>query len=91
MVLIRSLLAPLRWISRFPLFQFAAIVAIIFWLQAAGSNSAGGEIFSALDWLVDLSVREASAIFEVKSFTRSWLTLAFMIGYVYLAAFLILV
>ena len=91
MGLFRSLLAPIRWIARFPIVQFAVVVAGIFWLQAADSNSVFGEIFSALDWLVDLSVRQLSEIFEVKSFTRSWLTLAFMIGYVYLAAFAILV
>ena len=91
MGLFRSLLAPIRWIARFPIVQFAVVVAGIFWLQAADSNSVFGEIFSALDWLVDLSVRQLSEIFEVKSFTRSWLTLAFMIGYVYLAVFAILV
>src|ERR1700676_4214188 len=59
-------------------------------LQAAHSNSVFGEIFSALDWLVDFSVKRFAALFEVKSFTRSWLTVGFMIVYVYLAGWVIL-
>jgi hypothetical protein len=56
MALIKSLLAPIRRVAHFPLFQFAVVVAVILWLQAADSNSVFGEIFSALDWLVDFSV-----------------------------------
>ena len=43
-----------------------------------------------LDALVDSSVKVVSAIFNVKTFTRSWLTSGFMIAYVYLACLLIL-
>jgi hypothetical protein len=90
MALIKSLLAPIRRIVHFPLFQFIVTVAFILWLQAADSNSVFGEIFSALDRLVDFSVNRFAAFFEVKSFTRSWLTVGFMMGYVYLAGLIIL-
>jgi hypothetical protein len=90
MGLIKALVAPIRRVAHFPLFQFAITVAVILWLQAADSKSILGEIFNGLDWLVDFSVRQCAAIFEVKSFTRSWLTAGFMIGYVYLAGLVIL-
>jgi hypothetical protein len=90
MALIKSLLAPIRRIAHFPLFQFVVTVVVILWLQAADSNSLFGEIFSALDRLVDFSVNRFAAVFEVKSFTRSWLTVGFMMGYVYLAGLMIL-
>src|SRR5262245_42612784 len=90
MALIKLLAAPIRRVVSFPLFQLAiAIVAILF-LQAADSRSILGEIFSALDLLVDYSARLCAAIFEVKSFTKSWLTSGFMIAYVYLAGLLLL-
>src|ERR1700675_2661656 len=59
-------------------------------LQAADDRSAFGQIFNGLDKLVDSTVRLVSAIFNVKSFTKSWLTSGFMIAYVYLACLLIL-
>ncbi|HEY7243265.1 MAG TPA: hypothetical protein VH678_05210 [Xanthobacteraceae bacterium] len=90
MGLIKALVTPIRRVAHFPLFQFAITVAVILWLQAADSKSISGEIFNGLDWLVDFSVRQCAAIFEVKSFTRSWLTVGFMIGYVYLAGLVIL-
>jgi hypothetical protein len=90
MYLIKSLLAPIRRVTHFPLFQFAVTVALILWLQAADSNSVYGEIFNALDWLVDFSVKQCAAFFTVRSFTRSWLTAGFMIGYVYLVGLVIL-
>ena len=82
--------APIRSIVRFPLFQLAVVVAVILLLQAADDNSAFGQIFYGLDKLVDLTVRSLSAVFNVKSFTKSWLTSGFMIAYVYLACLLIL-
>src|SRR5450631_3721455 len=82
--------APIRSIVRFPLFQLAVVVAMILLLQAADDNSAFGQIFNGLDKLVDLTVRSLSAVFNVKSFTKSWLTSGFMIAYVYLACLLIL-
>jgi len=82
--------APIRSIVRFPLFQLAVVVAVILLLQAADDNSAFGQIFNGLDKLVDLTVRSLSAVFNVKSFTKSWLTSGFMIAYVYLACLLIL-
>jgi hypothetical protein len=66
----------------------AAIAAIVF-LQAADGGSVFGQIFSVLDRLVELTVNLCADIFAVKSFTRSWLTAGFMIGYVYLAGLLI--
>jgi hypothetical protein len=82
--------APIRGIVRFPLFQLAVVVAVILWLQAADDGSARGEIFNGLDKLVDSTVRMFSAIFSVKSFTKSWLISGFMIAYVYLGCLLIL-
>jgi hypothetical protein len=58
-------------------------------MQAADEQTALGKVFNALDKIVDDSVRTTSAIFTVKSFTKSWLTFGFMIGYVYLAIWLI--
>ena len=88
--MIKLLAAPIRRIVRFPLFQLAVVVAVILWLQAAADNSVLGLIFDALDKLVDATVRVCAAIFDVKSFTKSWLTSGFMIAYVYLACLLIL-
>jgi hypothetical protein len=82
--------APIRSIVRFPLFQLAVVVAVILLLQAADDNSAFGQIFNGLDKLVDLTVRSLSAVFNVKSFTKSWLTTGFWIAYVYLVCWLIL-
>ena len=89
MALIKLLVAPIRRIVSFPLFQLLAAIAVILFLQAADSTSVRGEIFSALDLLVDYTVSMCGAIFEVKSFTRSWLTAGFMIAYVYIAGLLI--
>jgi hypothetical protein len=82
--------APIRAAVRFPLFQLAVVVAVILWLQAADDNSASGEIFNGLDKLVGATTGLVSAVFNVKSFTRSWLTSGFMIAYVYLAGLMIL-
>ena len=82
--------APIRSIVRFPLFQLAVVVAVILLLQAADDNSAFGQIFNGLDKLVDLTVRSLSAVFNVKSFTKSWLTTGFWIAYVYVVCWLIL-
>jgi small-conductance mechanosensitive channel len=90
MALIRLLVAPIRRIVSFPLFQLIVAIAAILVLQASDSQSVLGQIFSALDWLVDYTVRLWAAAFEVKSFTRSWLVTGFMIAYVYLAGLLIL-
>jgi hypothetical protein len=89
MALIKLLLAPIRRVVSFPLIQLALAIAVILLLQGADSRSVFGEIFSALDLLVDSTVRLCSAMFEVKSFTRSWLTTGFMIAYVYIAGLFI--
>jgi hypothetical protein len=70
--------------------QLAGVVALITFLQAADDNTAFGQIFNILDKLVDSTVRLISAIFNVKSFTRSWLISGFMIAYIYLACLLLL-
>jgi hypothetical protein len=88
--MIKLLVVPIRSIVRFPLFQFALVVAVILFLQAADDKSALGQIFNGLDKLVDSTVGLFSAVFNVKSFTKSWLTSGFMIAYVYLACLLIL-
>jgi hypothetical protein len=90
MGMIKLLFAPLRGLARFPLFQFAIVIAAILFLQAADEKSALGELFSGLDRLVDSSVTAISAVITVKSFTKAWLTSGFMIAYVYLAWLLIL-
>jgi len=90
MALINLLAALVRRVVSFPLFQLLVTIVVILFLQAADSKSALGEIFNALDALVDYSVRACAAIFEVKSFTKSWLTTGFMIAYVYMAGLLLL-
>jgi hypothetical protein len=90
MGLIKQMTAPIRSIVRFPLFQLAIVVALILFLQAADPASAFGRIFSGLDRLVGATVELFAAVFNVRSFTKSWLTSGFWIGYVYLACLLIL-
>jgi hypothetical protein len=90
MGMIKLLVAPIRSLVRFPLFQLAVVVAVILLLQAADEKSAFGQIFNGLDKLVDSTVKLFSTIFNVKSFTKSWLTSGLMIAYVYLACLLIL-
>ena len=90
MGLIKQITALIRSLVRFPLFQFAVVVAVILWLQAATDTSVLGQIYKGLDNLVDATVRSFSAVFNVKSFTKSWLTSGFWIAYVYLACLLIL-
>ena len=90
MGLIKHLTAPIRSLVRFPLFQLALVIVAILWLQSAEETSTIGKIFAALDVLVDTTVRLFSALFTVKSFTKSWLISGFMIAYVYLACLLIL-
>jgi small-conductance mechanosensitive channel len=87
---IKFLAAPIRTIVRFPLFQFVVVVAVILFLQAADDNSVLGQIYYSLDKLVDYTMRSLSAVFNVKSFTKSWLTTGFWIAYVYLVCWLIL-
>ena len=88
--MIKLILAPIRSIVRFPLLQFAIVIGVILWLQAADDKSVLGQIFNGLDKLVDATVQLFSAVFTVKSFTKSWLISGFMIAYVYLAGSLIL-
>jgi len=88
--MIKLIFAPLRSIVRFPLLQLAIVIAVILWLQAADDRSIFGQIFNGLDKLVDATVQLFSAVFTVKSFTKSWLISGFMIAYVYLAGSLIL-
>src|ERR1700694_106812 len=82
--------APIRSLVRFPLVQLAVAIGLILWLQAADDQSMRGQIFNGLDKLVESTVQTISAVFTVKSFTRSWLTFGFMIAYVYLAGSLAL-
>jgi len=90
MGMIKLLAAPIRSIVRFPLFQLAVVVAVILLLQTADDKSALGQIFNGLDKLVESTVGLLSAVFNLKSFTKSWLTSSFWIAYVYLALLLIL-
>src|SRR5271169_5708094 len=88
--MIKLISAPIRGLIRFPLVQFAIVVGLILWLQAADDKSILGQIFSGLDRLVETTVETIAAIWTIKSFTRSWLTFGFMIAYVYLAGLVIL-
>jgi hypothetical protein len=88
--MIKLILAPIRSIVRFPLFQLAVVIGVILWLQAADDRSMFGQLFNGLDKLVDSTVQLVSAIFTIKSFTKAWLVSGFMIAYVYLAGLLIL-
>jgi hypothetical protein len=90
MGVIKQIAAPIRAIFRFPLFQFALVVAVILLLQAADEQSLFGRIFNGLDRAVDATVQLVSAFMTVRSFTRSWLVSGFMITYVYLAGLLAL-
>src|SRR5690349_14103137 len=90
MGMIKLLAAPIRSIVRFPLFQLAFVIAVILLLQAADDKSARGQIFNGLDKLVESTVGLFSAVFNVRSFTKSWLTTGFWISYVYLGCLLIL-
>ena len=87
---LRLLAAPLRSLLRFPLLQLAIVIAVVVLLQSADEHTLFGQMFVGLDRLVDRSVGAVSAAFSVKSFTKSWLTTGFWIGYVYLAGLLIL-
>jgi hypothetical protein len=87
---IKLLAAPVRRIVKFPLFQLAFVVAVILFLQAGDDKSARGQIFNGLDELVESTVGLFSAVFNLKSFTKSWLATGFWIAYVYLACLLIL-
>jgi hypothetical protein len=88
--MIKLISAPIRGLFRFPLVQFAIVIGIILWLQAADDKSIFGQIFSGLDKLVGSTVEMVSAIFTVKSFTRSSLSFGLMIVYVYIAGWLLL-
>jgi hypothetical protein len=87
---VKLIVTAVRRIIAFPLVQLIIVVAIILFLQAADADSTFGRIFSGLDELVDSTVRIVSTVVTVRSFTRSWLTFTFMIGYVYLACLMIL-
>jgi hypothetical protein len=88
--MIKLLAAPVRSIVRFPLFQLGVVVAVILFLQAGDDKSVRGQMFNGLDKLVESTVGLLSAVFNVKSFTKSWLTTGFWIAYVYLACLLVL-
>jgi hypothetical protein len=87
---VKLIVSAIRRILSFPLVQLIIVVAIILFLQAADPDSAFGRIFNGLDKLVDSTVGMVANLVTVRSFTRSWLTFTFMIGYVYLACLLIL-
>jgi hypothetical protein len=90
MSLIKLIAAPIRRVLRFPLFQLAVVVIIILFLQAADDQSIAGQIFNGLDKLVSATVGLIGSVFDVKSFTRTWLTSGFWVAYVYAACLLII-
>jgi hypothetical protein len=89
MFLIRMLVAPVRRVLKFPVFQLVMVVLIILFLEAASDRPVLGQIFAVLDRLVIASVDLFGSTFDVKSFTRSFLTTGFWIGYVYVICLLI--
>jgi hypothetical protein len=89
MFLIRMLVAPVRRVLKFPVFQLVMVVLIILFLEAASDQPVLGQIFAVLDRLVIASVDLFGSAFDVKSFTRSFLTTGFWIGYVYVICLLI--
>jgi len=89
MFLIRMLAAPIRRVLRFPLFQLAVVVLIILFLEATSDQPVLAQIFIGLDKLVLTTVDLIGSAFDVKSFTRSFLTTGFWIAYVYVACLLI--
>jgi hypothetical protein len=89
MFLIRMLVAPIRRVLRFPVFQLVMVVLIILFLEATSDQPVLGQIFAGLDRLVIASVDLFASAFDVKSFTRSFLTTGFWIGYVYVVCLLI--
>jgi hypothetical protein len=90
MSLIKLIAAPIRRVLRFPLFQLAVVVIIILFLQAADDQSIAGQIFNGLDKLVSATVGLIVSLFDVKSFTRTWLTSGFWVAYVYAACLLLI-
>ena len=90
MGMIKHMTTPIRSLVRFPLFQLAVVVAVILFLQAADPASVSGRVFTGLDKFVGATVDAFAAVFDLRSFTKSWLTSSFWIGYVYLACLLIL-
>jgi hypothetical protein len=86
----KLLTAPIRSILRFPLLQFAVVIFLILWMEAADDKTLLGQAYGSLDKLVDSSIALTATIFSVKSFTKSFLTFGFMIAYVYLFCWLIL-
>lgn len=87
---VKLIVSAIRRILSFPLVQLIIVVAIILFLQAADPGSVFGRMFSGLDELTESTVGMVANLVTVRSFTRSWLTFTFMIGYVYLACLLIL-
>ncbi|MBO0757400.1 MAG: hypothetical protein J2P54_16210 [Bradyrhizobiaceae bacterium] len=89
MAIIRMLIAPIRGVLRFPVFQMVVVVLIILFLEAGSDEPGLAQIFDGLDKLVIASVDLFGSVFDVKSFTRSFLTTGFWIGYVYVACLMI--
>jgi len=85
MGLFKLIASTIRRIVRFPLFQFAVVVAIVLFLQAADEHALFGWMFDELDQAVAATVSLCSNLFSVKSFTRSGLTLFLTVAYVYVA------
>jgi hypothetical protein len=90
MGMIKLISTPVRTLVRSRLVQLIFVVIVIFFLQAADDKSLFGQIFNALDKVVDQTVGLFAAIFDVKSFTKAWLVSGLMIAYVYFVCLLIL-
>jgi hypothetical protein len=91
MGVIRLLVAPIRSIVKSRLFQLLLVVAIILFLENySDGNAVLSQISDGLDKLVDATGQLFSQHFQMRTFTKSILTVGVMIGYVYLVCLIIL-
>jgi hypothetical protein len=90
MSLIKLLVAPVRRVINFPLFQLITVVLLVVLLEAESDLPVVHQIFRGFEVLVLTSVDRFGSVFHVGSFTQSLLISGFWIAYVYLACLLIL-
>jgi hypothetical protein len=90
MTLIKLLTAPFRRLLHFSPIQFIIVVGVILLLEYQDNKTIGGVVYGWLDSLVTISLDALARVHEMRSFTRSFLTVGLMIAYGYLVLWLIL-
>jgi hypothetical protein len=90
MTLIRLLTAPFRRLLHFSPVQFIIVVGVILLLEYQDSKTIGGVVYGWLDDLVSASLDGLARLVEIRSFTRSFLTVGLMIAYGYVVLWLVL-